>query len=177
VKEAQGFEGPLAEFSALRQEIDERVRTQNQLLTLQLTFCGAVFAFAISRAGMIALLLVVPVVSQLLCGRLVAQHFGTLQASRYIREELAERIPGGLGWEQWRIGNTRGLHMLGSTIPLFLTFVGSSLVALAWTSRLAFVTGDVGWAARAGLILIWLTGLFATSMSAMLLTQRARSGQ
>lgn len=97
----QGFDGPLAEFSALREEIQARVKAQQQMLSLQLTLSGAVFGFAISQPGKTALLLIVPFSSYLLCGRLVAQHFGTLRVAKYIKEDLSDRVPGGLRWEQW----------------------------------------------------------------------------
>ncbi|GAB3649580.1 hypothetical protein [Glycomyces tarimensis] len=75
---ADGCEGPLAEFSALRQEILERVKAQQQLLTVQPTVTATIFAFAVSQQDMTAVMLIVPFSSYLLCGRLVASHFGTV---------------------------------------------------------------------------------------------------
>lgn len=167
-----GFNGPLAEFAALREEIQERVRAQQQLLTVQLTLAGTVFGFALSQHGMTALLLIVPFSSYLLCGRLVAQHFGTVRVARYIREELSARVPGGLGWEEWLEGqHKRRPHFLGLDLPLLLTFVGASLLALAWTAGQVYTGAGVGTLPRLGLALVWLVGLSTTGLSTMLLLQ------
>ncbi|MDG9675806.1 hypothetical protein [Micromonospora sp. DH14] len=50
--DVEGHDGPLAEFSALRQEIQELIKAQQQLLSLQLTVSATIFGFAISRSGM-----------------------------------------------------------------------------------------------------------------------------
>ena len=143
--------GPLAEFSALREEIQERVKAQQHMLSLQLTLSGAVFGFSISRPGMIALLLIVPFSSYLLCGRLVAHHFGTLRVAKYIREELNGQVPGGLRWEEWlERQQCRRPHFLGSALPLLLTFVGASVLALGWTIGYVFVRDGIDVLPRTG---------------------------
>jgi len=170
----QAFDGPLAEFAALREEIQERVRAQQQLLTLQLTLAGTVFGFALSQHGVTALLLIVPFSSYLLCGRLVAQHFGTIRVAQYVREELSARVPGGLRWEEWlERQQKRRPHLLGLELPLLLTFVGASLLALAWTAGYVYAGAGVGMLPRLGLIVVWLAGLSTTGVSTMLLLQMA----
>jgi len=170
---SDGYEGPLAEFAALRDEIQERVKAQQQILTLQLTISGGVFGFAISQPGMTALLLIVPFSSYLLCGRLVAQHFGTVRVAQYIAEELDGRVPGGLGWEKWLRERPRSPHVLGFALPHLLTFVAASLRALAWAAGYVFLRGDVAIAQRAGLVTIWLLGLATTALSTTLVMQMA----
>lgn len=168
------FDGPLVEFSALRDEIQERVKAQQHMLSLQLTLASAVFGFAISRSGMTALLLIVPFSSYLLCGRLVANHFGTFRVAVYIKEELSDRVPGGLRWEQWlERKQGRRLHFLGSTLPLLLTFVGASLLALAWTFGYVFTRHDVSTFPRFGLVSLWIIGLATAGLSTMLVLQMA----
>jgi hypothetical protein len=170
----QGLGGPLAEFAALREEIQERVRAQQQLLTLQLTLAGAVFGFAISQHGTTALLLIVPFSSYLLCGRLVAQHFGTVRVAQYIREELSARVPGGLCWEEWlERQQKRRPAFLGLELPLLLTFVGASLLALAWTAGYVYTGAGVSGLPRLGLVVVWLMGLSTSGLSTMLLLQMA----
>lgn len=170
----QGFDGPLAEFAALRDEIQERVKAQGQMLSLQLTLAGAVFGFAISRPGLTALLLIVPFSSYLLCGRLVAQHFGTLRVAKYIKEELSPKVPGGLRWEEWlEQQQRRRPHFLGSALPLLLTFVGASLLALGWTADFVFAHSGIGVVQRLGLVILWFVGLAATGLSTMLVLQMA----
>lgn len=54
-----------------------------------------------------------------------------------------------------------------------LSFVGSSLFALAWISGYVFVTPGHTGAARVALIVVWLIGLGATLLSFVLLTHKA----
>jgi hypothetical protein len=45
-------DGPTAEFVALREEMQERFKAQQTLLSLQLTTAAAIFGFAVSRRDM-----------------------------------------------------------------------------------------------------------------------------
>lgn len=70
---------------------------------------------------------------------MVAQHFGNLRVAKYIKEELATRVPGGLNWEAWLEAQQRERpHLLGFTLPHLLTFVGVGVLALAWTAHSIF---------------------------------------
>jgi hypothetical protein len=171
--DADGSEGPTAEFVALRDEIQERFKAQQNLLSLQLTLTGTVFGFAISQRGLTALLLIVPFSSYLLCGRLVAQHFAGQKVAQYITEELSSRVQGRLGWEQWLRNSQRRPHVLGSTLPLLLTFVGASVLALAWTVGFVFLRGGVPAGPHMGMVVLWLFGLAATGLSTTLVLQMA----
>lgn len=166
-----GLDGPLAEFSALRDEILERVKAQNQVFVLQLTLSSAIFGFAISKPGMTPLLLVMPLSSYLLCGRLVALHFGTLRVAKYIMEELNCRVPGGLKWEHWLRKSSQRPHFLGSVLPLLLSFVGSSVLALGGTFGYVFVREGVAVLSRIGLIVLWLVGLGTVYLCSLLILQ------
>ena len=55
-----GSDGPLAEFTALRQEIERRNVVQHGLFALQLTSAGAIFSFALSGSGRSGFLLNCP---------------------------------------------------------------------------------------------------------------------
>ena len=170
----EGTDGPLAEFSALRDEIQDRVKAQQHLLTLQLTFTSAIFGFAITRPGMTALLLIIPFGSYLLCGRLVAQHFGTLRVAAYIKDELSDRVPGGLRWERWLEDRQRRRpHFLGSTLPLLFTFAGASVLALGWTAGYVFGRHGVPVLERLGLGAFWIVGLAAAASCVVLVLQMA----
>src|SRR5690348_16758695 len=104
-------DGPMAEFVALREEIQERFKAQQTLLSLQLTLVATIFGFAISQHGIATLMLIVPFSSYLLCGRQVAQHFAGQRIAQYITDELTPRVTGGLGWEQWLRSRDRPLHL------------------------------------------------------------------
>jgi hypothetical protein len=53
-----GHDGPLAEFVALRQEIERRNLVQHGLFVLQLTSAGAILSFALSGTGHSGFLLI-----------------------------------------------------------------------------------------------------------------------
>ncbi|WP_091034647.1 hypothetical protein [Glycomyces harbinensis] len=161
----------MAEFSALRQEILERVKAQQQLLTLQLTVTATIFGFAISRPDMTAVLLIVPFSSYLLCGRLVSQHFGTVRVAEFIRDHLSKRVPGGLHWETWLRQSHPKPHLLGSLLPLLLTFGGASALGLASTLGHVFGNSGVDMGLRVGLIAVWIVGLATAVLSVMLVLQ------
>lgn len=170
----QEFDGPLAEFVALRQEILQRISTQQLILSLQLTLIGAIFGFSISHPNIIGILLIVPFGSYLLCGRLVSQHFGILQVADYIREELSYKVPGGLMWEEWLARQrVHRLHFFGSTLPLLLTFVGTSVLALGWTTAFVFTNAAMTVAGHVGLILTWTVASATSGLSAILILQMA----
>lgn len=48
---ATGFEGPLAEFAALRQELEGLSGTYQNTFALQLSAAGAIFSFALTGSG------------------------------------------------------------------------------------------------------------------------------
>jgi hypothetical protein len=163
------YDGALAEFSALRTEIDSRYKYQQQILALQLTLTSAIISLGLSKPVPVGVLLIIPFSTYLLCGRYVGQRTAIRWVSRYITEELSPRVPDGLGWTRWSAGNRRPDRLLDWFLPLLICFPGSGLLALAWTIRLVFVPGGrSGWV-TAGLILVWTIGLFATTACGILL--------
>jgi hypothetical protein len=171
-----GSEGPLAEFAALRQEIDDRVKAQHQILTLQLTTSGAIFGFVLSQSGITAMLLIIPLTSYLLCGRLVSQHFGTLLVAQYVREELSAKVSGGLGWEQWILADRRRVRLQGSILPPLLTFPGSGVLALGWTSGFVLSRVAPGSPSGIGYLVVWLVGATVTILSVALILRMPDQG-
>jgi hypothetical protein len=164
-------DGPLLEFVALREEILDRVRGQQQLFTLQLTVSAMIFGFALSRPGLTAVMLIVPFSSYLLCGRLVAQHFGTARVAEYIMDHLSARVPGGLHWEAWLRSKPTKPHALGSLLPHLFTFTGAGVLALVSTIGFVFGAHGTGTATRVGLIAVWGLGLAATGLTTILVLQ------
>jgi hypothetical protein len=157
----------LEEFQALRQEMDARAQRLYSLSALQLTISGAIFAFATTQ-HITPLLLLIPFSSYLLCGRYYDQHKGALRIARYIREKLDKDQSVTLGWEKWisqtRISDRGKLknfeELAGLTIPLYLLFPLTAVLALLWALPETFwrehdLTGIA-------IILIWVLGLFTT---------------
>jgi hypothetical protein len=93
--------GPLAEYVALRAEILQLVDLQWKATVVLLTTTGAVFGFALSSAGRIPLLLIIPYSCYILCTRWLHAQMLVDRAAYYIRTQLDKRVPGGLGWERW----------------------------------------------------------------------------
>jgi hypothetical protein len=166
------YEGPLAEFVALRQEIERRSTIQHQLLTLQLTLSGAVFGFSLSDRSRLVFLLVLPISTYMLLGRLASQHAGIAVIGTYIREVLNPKVPGGLEWENWIIDQRQPtLPVVGWLEPLLVNFPGVACLALAWVApRLFFDSSwDIGFLQRVGLIMVWFLGLALLLVSVRLL--------
>jgi hypothetical protein len=157
----------LEEFRALRQELDARAQRLYSLSALQLTISGAIFAFAITQ-DIRALLLLIPFSSYLLCGRYYDQHKGGLRIARYIRERLDKDQNVALGWEKWisetrindRIRLKRLEEFAGLTIPLYLLFPVTPVVALLWA--LPEIFGRRQDLAGITITITWILGLLTT---------------
>jgi hypothetical protein len=71
----------------------------------------------------------------------------------------------------WKGNKRRRPHFLGSTLPLFLTFVGASVLALGWTTGYVFARDGVAGFPRFGLLALWILGFAAAGLSTMLVLQ------
>ncbi|MER7460668.1 hypothetical protein [Micromonospora sp. NPDC126480] len=165
-------QGALAEYQSLRMEIDSRAKFQQQILGLQLTLTSAIVALGLSRPGLIGALLIVPLSSYLLCGRYVGQRTAMRWITRYIDEEIAPRVRGGLGWGPWSRTNRRPARLLDWFLPLVICFPGASLLALGWTAPM--LAAPESWYGTAGVTAVWLVGLLATGTSLHLLVDVLR---
>jgi hypothetical protein len=174
VTDDDGQAARMAEFVALRQEIQDRSANQYQMFSLQITTAGTIFGFVLSRPDITTLLAIVPFSSYLLCARVVSQHDGINRLGRYIREELSPHVTGGLGWEDWSQRHQRRHRFLGLTLPHVMTFPGPSLVALIWTapSVFAHISSEPG--LRVAQLAAWIAGLCFTVISLTLLAHMHR---
>jgi hypothetical protein len=112
----------VAEFNALRQEIERRSQIQLNLFVLQLTASGAIFSFALARSGGSPFLLIIPISTFMLCAEYVDQIYGQRIVGHYIMEKLA--VPGELQWESWLQQNYRpDISISGAFFQLFATLV------------------------------------------------------
>ncbi|MFL6124275.1 hypothetical protein [Actinophytocola sp.] len=170
-----GHEGPLAEFTALRQEIDRKMTSQQQASNLQVTISGAVFGFVITNQDRVALLLVLPLTTYMLFGRYATYHAAIHDAATYIREVLDGKVPGGLGWERWILDYKRPrLPAISSIDPLFIQYPGVAILSLLWLAPKLFIDSwHVPVGQRIALIALWFLGL-ATTLVTIHLTWRVR---
>jgi hypothetical protein len=141
----------LAEYTALRAEIERRSTTQWNIFALQITAAGAVTGLAISAMSNLALLLIVPMVSYTLGNRYILHDFHLKLIRRYLRESLSGRLNDQLQWDGWR---SRELAAEDATRRWF--------TATGWTvlhpTRLAFE----------GVAVLALTGALAASIYVLL---------
>lgn len=129
-------EGALAEFTALRSEILARQGYQSTIFSLQVTAIGGIFGFALSDPKRTLIPVVIPFLSYVLSSRFFAAGTASARIGRYIRDELNQRVSGGLGWEAWyRDKHITGRRLHMALDPLMALFPGASIFALIWTIR------------------------------------------
>lgn len=126
-------EGPLAEFSALRLEIQFRNDNLWKAFNLQITVAGALFAFSLSNSSRAPFLLILPAISYMFATRHVLDLNGIYKAGEYIEFRLSPSIPGGLHWEQWMRSHRHSLRKWYLVIlnPAILAFPGVAILALS----------------------------------------------
>jgi hypothetical protein len=168
-------QGPVAEFTALRAEIERRSTHQHNLIALQVTSAGALFGFAISGTGREALLLILPLTSYMLTARYVAYYYGIRLVADYISLALSPQVGGSLSWEDWRRDNLHRYHDRALTLvnPLYIVFPGTAALGLATTFLLALdrKSGTHGWLATIGFGGAWLLGGALSALSLRLILQ------
>ena len=160
----------LAEYAALRTEVDRRATVQWNVLALQLTSAGVIASLAISRASDIALLLVIPLSSYMLGSRYILHDFHLKLISRYIRDSLSGRLGGHLAWENWKISQiTPDTGPRGWLSPAAWNLLHPTRLAFEGVAWLALLTAALaaayGWRDNApawglilGFALLWLLG-------------------
>lgn len=172
---SSSHEGPIAEFSALRQEIESRETRRQNLFSLHITASGAVFSLAITVPKNSLFLLIIPISTYLFCSQFTLHAHAIFKIGRYIRDELDLKVPGGLKWEAWQERQSISIRIPRFAYPNLIAFPGVAIVALIWIAPTVF-TGwqQVTLPSNVGVLLIWIVGLLATLFSFMLVNSTAR---
>jgi hypothetical protein len=164
----------LAEYSALRAEVDRRANVQWNVFALQMGSAGVIASLAISSVADIALLLVIPLSSYMLGSRYILHDYHIKLISRYIRDSLSRRLQDQLEWESWKVGQLapdvqprRWLTATGWNLlhPTRLAFEGVAWLSLvAAVFAVAYVWRDEApdWYLILGFALLWALGALAT---------------
>jgi hypothetical protein len=172
VNKASGTEeSAFAEYTALRQEISDRISMRQTILTLQLTIAGGLYSFALAQSSHLKYLLLVPFTTCMLFFRLVEQYYGTREAALYIQNKLSPRVRGGFGWDAWRLENTirpggPGRKLARAALggsPYIISFPAVSAAALIWAIPFTFISGQHRPPIESvGLAAVWICGALVT---------------
>ena len=92
----------LAEYSALRAEVERRSSIQWNVFALQVGSAGTIASLAISTSSNLALLLVVPLSSYMLGSRYLLYDYHIKLIHKYIEVSLSRRLGNNLQWEHWK---------------------------------------------------------------------------
>jgi hypothetical protein len=92
----------LAEYAALRTELERRAGIQWNVFALQITSAGAITSLAVSNASNFVLLLIIPLTSYMLGSRYLLHDYHMKLIQRYFRESLSPRLADRLGWDTWK---------------------------------------------------------------------------
>jgi hypothetical protein len=164
----------LAEYAALRAEVDRRTNVQWNVVALQITSAGVIASLAITRISDIALLLVIPLLSYMLGSRYILHDYHIKLISTYIRDSLSARLHDHLKWESWKLrrieADTQWRRWLTPTgwnplHPSRLAFEGVAslaLVAAALAAAYTWRDETPGWGLILGFALLWVLGALAT---------------
>jgi hypothetical protein len=160
----------LAEYAALRTEVERRATMQWNVVALQLASAGAIASIAISATSNLALLLLVPLSSYLLGSRYILHDFHIKLIRRYLRESLAERLADHIQWESWRTAALAAPTTRGWFSVTGWNFVHTTRLAFEGVGFLALVAAGLSasyywwrtpppWPLAAGFIASWLFGV------------------
>jgi hypothetical protein len=163
----------LAEYSALRAEIEGRITLQWNVVALQITSAGAIYSLAVSAVSSLVLLLIIPLSSFMLGSRYILHDFHIKLIEQYIRDSLSPRLSGGLEWEQWKkenfsdVKDRRWFYATGWNVthPTRLAFEGVAALALivsAACGMYSWQTVRSHGALAFGIVLLWTLGAAVT---------------
>jgi hypothetical protein len=163
----------LAEYAALRAEIERRAQVQWSVFALQVTAAGAIASLAIASVPRFALLLIIPLSSYMLGSRYILHDFHIKLIQRYIRESLSPRLLDRLQWEGWKkdhfedIKDRSWFRVIGWNMshPTRIAFEGVAVLALVTVALLAsyrWWTQRPSWLLMLGFALLWILGAALT---------------
>lgn len=119
----------VAEYSALREEIQRKVDTQFQVVSLTLLVAGTFLSLGLTGTVNHLVLLVYPIIATFLAAEWTHKSVSILLIARYIRDKY-EQTEGGPEWETWVRDARKGKFPL-TFVAAFGVFLGTQLLAVA----------------------------------------------
>lgn len=170
---AIGTQVMLAEYAALRAEVERRANAQWNIFALQLAAAGSIAGVAVASTANLTLLLLIPLSSYLLGSRYILHDFHIKLIRRYLRESLSGRLAGHLQWETWRNVALAAPTSRGWFSVTGWNFVHSTRLAFEGVGLLAVLAAGVAgvyqwvlrspaWPLVAGYTLGWSLGAVVT---------------
>lgn len=164
----------LAEYSALRAEVDRRANVQWNIVALQITSTGVIASLAIAHVSDIVLLLVIPLSSYMLGSRYILHDYHLKLISGYISDSLSGRLGGHLAWESWKNSHTEsdtqarqwltptGWNPLHPTRLAFEGVASLALLTAALGAAYTWWNKVPGWGLILGFAMLWILGALGT---------------
>ena len=137
VKTCESTDAVLAEFTALRNEIQERTRLQQQIKHLAIIIAGTVITFGLQQNEM-SILLVLPILILFLYIGYADHSCHIARIGHYIKNEIGRKLSD-LRWEEWlasgkaqpsigsggamAILSTKGIFMIIEIFPVVIALV------------------------------------------------------
>lgn len=163
----------LAEYAALRAEMERRTSIQWNVVALQVSSAGVLSSLALSDTTHNALLLLLPLSSYVFGSRYVLHDYHIKLINRYIRHSLSDRLGGHLEWQTWKptqieidlMHNRHPAVVRWNVLhPTRLVFEGVAFAALVTTlvaGTVARVDNLPPWHIAVGLVSLWVLDVFA----------------
>ena len=140
----------IAEYNALRSEIQGRMQIQQGIVGLAVTGIGV--AGGVALDGKPEVMVLVPLLTMMLGHAHLGHARGIRRISRYITDELASGHATLLGrWEQHLRGRSF-MHRLGASIPYMFVLAGGPLAAAIYVIATEDIP-DEGWWLTANLVM------------------------
>jgi hypothetical protein len=181
-----GTDVMLAEYSALHAEIDRRANVQWNVFALQIGSAGVISSLAISSASHIALLLLIPLSSNMLGSRYILHDYHIKLITVYIKDSLSARLGSNLKFESWKAERThtgaqqgRWFTVTGWNVlhPTRIAFEGVALLALPAAGAAAaydWAQKTPEWYLILGFAILWGLGVAATYRLHILFNQSSK---
>ncbi|MFN8598268.1 MAG: hypothetical protein U0559_19060 [Anaerolineae bacterium] len=154
------------EYTALRWEILSRIELRNQIMLATLTLAGVMLSFGVNNSS---IAFVFPIIATFLATAWLQHDVRIGELSNYINEHIEDRLPDGMGWENYRASRPRkGTRVFGLRLAVLSAggvFVVIQIVALfiGFSKFDTFTTAEWIFGIISALFVVLTMGVISTS--------------